>query len=62
MQVEVKEICMCTEFGGCSLFGFRDFAPFQIWPKFRCGQWDKLKFCCYYKGIVMEGKFPILTN
>ena len=37
MQVEVKEICMCTEFGGCSLFGFRDLLLFKFGQNFVVG-------------------------
>ena len=34
--------CMETNFGGCGLPGFRDFAPFHLsskWPKFPFGPW-----------------------
>ena len=29
MQVDVDEICMCTNFGGCCFSGFRDIATFK---------------------------------
>ena len=31
--------CMETNFGGCSLSGFRDFVPFRIWPNFPFRPW-----------------------
>ena len=34
MQVEVDMRCMQTNFGGCCLYSFGDFATFQIWPNF----------------------------
>ena len=29
MQVKLNEVCMHMKFGGCGLFSFGDFAPFQ---------------------------------
>ena len=29
MQVVVDEVCMCTNFGGCDLFGFEDTATLK---------------------------------
>ena len=29
MQVRIDELCICTNFGGCSLFGFRDTATLK---------------------------------
>ena len=29
MQVEIDELCMCTNFGGCDLSGFGDTATFK---------------------------------
>ena len=34
---------MSTKFGGCGLFGFGDFAIFQIWPNFPFGPWGVKK-------------------
>ena len=34
MKVEVDPKCMQTNFGGCGLSSFKDFAPFRIWPNF----------------------------
>ena len=39
MLVEVDVKCMETNFGGCGLFGFRDFAHVQIWPNFPFEPW-----------------------
>ena len=30
MQVGIDEICICTNFGGCGLFGFGDTATLKI--------------------------------
>ena len=30
MQVRIDKICMCTNFGGCGLSSFGDFAPFHL--------------------------------
>ena len=29
MQVKIDELCICTNFGGCDLFGFGDTATFK---------------------------------
>ena len=29
MQIRIDELCMCTNFGGCDLFGFGDTATFK---------------------------------
>ena len=29
MQVRIDELCMCTNFGGCDLFGFGDTATLK---------------------------------
>ena len=29
MQIGIDELCMCTNFGGCDLFGFGDIATFK---------------------------------
>ena len=34
VKVEVDPKCMQTNFGGCGLSSFKDFAPFRIWPNF----------------------------
>ena len=39
MQVEVDVKCRQTNFGGCGLSGFGDFAPFQKRPNFPFGPW-----------------------
>ena len=42
MQVDVDVKCMETNFGGCGLSGFRDFAPFHLSskrPKFHFRPW-----------------------
>ena len=42
MQVEVDEKCMQTNFGGRSLSGFGDIAPFCLpskWPNFPFRPW-----------------------
>ena len=29
MQIKIDELCICTDFGGCSLFGFGDTATLK---------------------------------
>ena len=39
MQIRIDELCMCTNFGGCDLFGFGDTATFKKRPNFPFGPW-----------------------
>ena len=39
MQIRIDELCMCTNFGGCDLFGFGDTATFKKWPNFPFEPW-----------------------
>ena len=39
MQVEIDIKCMQGIFGGCGIFGFGDFTPFQTWVNFPFGLW-----------------------
>ena len=39
MKVKLDEVNMYMKFGGQGLSGFRDFAPFQIWPNFPFRPW-----------------------
>ena len=43
MQVEVEVKHIKTNFGGCGLSGFKDFAASKIWPNFPFGPWTTIQ-------------------
>ena len=39
MQIGIDELCMCTNFGGCDLYGFGDNTTSQKRPNFLFDPW-----------------------